>query len=97
MNTHYEYYQIKSKQDNNQLLTATSFCKDRDGFTWVGTNKGGLFKYDQKMNLVDHYDFYFSELNCRTCNLINSIHETDDGLLIVGTYRGLFFYYLIIN
>ena len=26
MNTHYEYYLIKSKQDNNQLLTATAFC-----------------------------------------------------------------------
>ena len=90
MNTHYEYYQLESKQDKDQLLTATSFCKDRNGFTWVGTNKGGLFKYDQKMNLVDHYNFSHS-------NLINSIHETDDGLLIVGTYYGLFLYDRISN
>ncbi len=84
-NTNYEYYMLESKQNKDQLLTATSFYKDQIGFTWVGTNKGGLLKYDQDMNLVDHY--YFSG-----SNFIYSIYETDDGRLITGTLSDLFLF-----
>ncbi|MCF8345692.1 MAG: response regulator [Bacteroidales bacterium] len=82
-NTHYEYFPIESLQDQDQMLSATSFLKDRIGFTWVGANKGGLFRYDKDMRLVDHYHFSGS-------NFIYSMHETDAGQLAVGTLSGLF-------
>lgn len=92
-NAHFEYYQIVSDhQYSEDLLTATSFCKDRYGYTWVGTNKGGLIKYDDNMNLAEHYIFQSSEAYCQNCNHVYSIHETADGLLMVGTLRSLFIY-----
>ena len=97
-NAHFEYYQIVSDdQYTENLLTATSFCKDRYGFTWVGTNKGGLFRYDDNMNLAERYLFQSSEIYCQNCNHIYSIYETADGIIMVGTLHSLFIYDRINN
>ncbi len=93
LNTHYEYYQINPTPEEDQLHTATSFCKDRHGNTWVGTEKGGLFKYDQEMNLIDHYTFYLPDIYNQWCNFIYSIYESNNGHLWAGTVNnGLFLY-----
>jgi len=93
MNTHYEYYQIDPTPEEDQLHTATTFYKDQYGYTWVGTETGGLFRYDQEMNLIDHYSFYLSDIFCRWCNFIYSINETNDGHLWVGTLcNGLYLF-----
>ena len=84
-NSIYENFLIESKQDKYKLLTATSFYNDLFGSTWVGTNRGGLFRYDHDMNQVDHYNF-------KRSNFIYSIYETNDGLLVIGTLSDLFLF-----
>lgn len=94
MNTHYEYFQIDPVIEGDQFHTATTFCRDAHGDLWVGTEKGGLYKYDCDMNFVDQYDLRLTECEWSArWNFIFSMTETDDSLLWIGSMNnGLFLY-----
>lgn len=94
MNTHYEYFRIDPLTEGEQMHTATTFCEDSYGYLWVGTEKGGLYKYDSNMNLVEQYDLRLTDCEWSArWNFIYSMTETPDSLLWIGSINhGLFLY-----
>ena len=62
---------------SNRIL---SFFEDRKGKIWIGTWQNGVTVYDEKNNTSEKY------LN----GTVNSIIETSDGIIWVGTHEGLF-------
>jgi signal transduction histidine kinase/ligand-binding sensor domain-containing protein len=62
--------------------------QDRSGTIWIGTNLGGLNRYDPKTNTFRSYYDIYNGLNC-----VDDIYEAEDGRFWVGTYlRGLFLF-----
>ena len=81
-NTHYEQFNIRL---NNEPHTATTFCHDNEGNIWVGTRPGGLFRYDENMNLINNYSLL--------SNYIYSLHYSYDNQFWLGTMdSGLYLY-----
>ncbi len=84
----FEYYPMKPQKENDNPYTATSFCEDQFGNTWVGSSRGGLFKYNKNMDISDNYDFNPEDFPCEWCNFIYTIYEDPDGHLWVGSFSG---------
>lgn len=77
---------IENYQHKSGILTENrilSFYEDRRGRIWMGTGDSGLIIYDENTNASDHY---LGNLG------VNSIVETLNGSIWVGTSRGLFQY-----
>jgi ligand-binding sensor domain-containing protein len=47
--------QIIDELQNHYI--GASFCKDEEGNLWVGTAYGGLFKFDNNLNIIDRFQF----------------------------------------
>lgn len=70
---------------NNQFIS-TLFC-DQTGNVWIGTEKGGINKYNVNQNQFDFYAFDPNNSNSLNENNINSIFKEKDYLWI-GTAGG---------
>ncbi|MEA3477043.1 MAG: two-component regulator propeller domain-containing protein, partial [Bacteroidota bacterium] len=93
LNIHYEYFSLPQSSILQEPYSATSFLKDRNGFTWIGTLLGGLFKYNKEMELVDHITINPDVENCLYCNFIYSLYQCPEGDIWIGTVNeGLWFY-----
>ena len=68
---------------------ATSFLEDQSGNFWVGTGYGGLFKYNDHMELLARYKYDPGNPNRISYNYIFSLYEDFDGVLWVGTVENL--------
>ena len=76
--------QSKDKLDDMRVLT---IYEDKEGTVWVGTNLGGLNRFDRK---TGKFKSYLSDGKTRAFSVI-SIAGDRDGMLWVGTYlNGLF-------
>jgi signal transduction histidine kinase/ligand-binding sensor domain-containing protein len=71
------------KLDNNRVL---SIYEDRQGVLWVGTNLGGLNRYNKQNGTFTSFFDMTKGLNC-----VNHIYEDKAGRFWAGTYlSGLF-------
>lgn len=70
----------------NQVL---SIIEDASGIIWIGTNAGGLNKYDRKRNVFLHYKQDPLNVNSLSDNNIWEFFEDNDGLIWIGTNNGL--------
>ena len=70
-----------SISDNN----VRSICVDKEGTTWIGTNEGGLNRFDDQKRTFKSY----SIANGLPDNSIYSILEDNTGNLWLGTKRGI--------
>lgn len=61
-----------------------SFCKDREGGTWIGSFFGGINYYSSQLNRFRKYFPYKGE-NSISGNLVHEICEDDDGNMWIGT------------
>ena len=82
----FEYFPLKPSSNEENPYTATSFCEDSYGFTWVGTVEAGLFKFNE-MNLVDQFMINDKREECKWCNFIYTIYEDPDNTLWIGTFN----------
>jgi len=84
----FQTHRVKSYPDSLYDTPATCFHEDDDGHLWVGTNKDGLYHFDENLNFITNYkactwnpeennDFYF--------NGVTQIYEDNDDRLWVGT------------
>ncbi|QDV50006.1 hybrid sensor histidine kinase/response regulator [Gimesia fumaroli] len=58
--------------------------QDRDGFLWVGTYGGGLYRYDSR-----HLKRFSSSSGELTGSNVTSLYEDADGVIWIGTLSGL--------
>ena len=86
----YEVNSIGFRYDGNKLDNGQirSIFEDHQGILWVGTNFGGLNRYDKKLGTFKSYYDRFNGLNC-----VLQIYEDKSGRFWVGTYlSGLFLF-----
>ncbi len=84
----FSYYDLQNPNGRKSLYTATSFCKDRNGDLWVGSHLGGLFQFDEQMNLISHQDFEGKLRKKVAYNYIRTIYEDSKGTLWLGNSGG---------
>ncbi len=70
------------------LETVMSMCKTNDGYLWIGTNGGGLIRFDTKNNSYKVYQGSASDKNAISNNVVSCIYQSHDNTLWVGTFAG---------
>ncbi|PCH71369.1 MAG: hypothetical protein COC06_01670 [Bacteroidales bacterium] len=60
----------------------------RDSTLWIGTQDGGLNKYDRKHDRFITYNYILENPNSLKCNDIRAIASGDNGELWIGTFGG---------
>jgi len=82
-------YSIGPFENDPYKYEATTFLHDRKGYLWVGTNFNGLYKFDEKMHLVAHYNHDPNDPKSLTYSIVFSLFEDSDGVLWVGNANNL--------
>jgi len=59
--------------------------EDKNGLLWIGTNEGGLIKYNPALNVFSYCNFHDND-SCIGNNRILSFYQDVDGELWVGTF-----------
>src|SRR5512138_3567049 len=83
-----QQYFFRKYSNEDGLAQASVYCmlQDSRGFIWVGTEGGGLSRFDG-------YKFEtFTKANGLTDNIIRSLCEDRDGKIWIGTDNGLTLY-----
>ncbi len=73
--------------DSNSISfnNISSLFEDSLGTIWVGTNGGGLNKYDRRANTFEQYFIDDNDPYCYGCNYVNEIYEDNSGTIWVGS------------
>ena len=62
---------------------------DRHGMLWIGTEEGGLNRFDPETRVFEHFLHDPDVATSLSANRINDIFEDEDGVLWIGTVAGL--------
>ena len=76
---------------NHQSLSSNSVLsiyEDRSGIVWIGTNFGGISKYNPKKRKFAHYKSRPGKSNSLNSNSILSVYEGHKGIIWLGTNGG---------
>src|SRR3989454_1970671 len=65
--------------------TVWSICENRNGTLWVGTDKGGLDRYDKKTQRFQHYRHNEADPRSISSNTVRAICEGASGELWIAT------------
>lgn len=68
---------------------ACDFVEDKKGYLWVATRGNGLLKYDQHKNLIKQYKNDPSNPFSLNDNRVNSLFQSQEDTIWVGTWNGL--------
>ena len=67
----------------------TALLEDRNGYLWIGTDGGGLTRYDPSSGVFVHYQPDPEQPTETLSNaLVSVLHEDQSGVLWVGTHGG---------
>jgi ligand-binding sensor domain-containing protein len=70
-------------------MTIWNIFEDNEGILWIGTEKGGLNRFDRISNKFDHFLFNPADTTTLSDNHVQCIFEDRDGNLWIGTSNGL--------
>ena len=90
----YDGYNFKIFKNipNNKNSISDNFIwtlyQDRSGTFWVGTNSGGLCKFDRMLEQFDNYKNNPNDSTSLSSNNVRAIFEDDSGNLWIGTEGG---------
>ena len=86
----FDNYQFRSIQETTSKRAIANIIQDENGFIWVGTNGGGLYRYDG----VNYFGYEYNpkKLGSVNSNLIHSTFVDTNNNLWVGTDEGLCLY-----
>ncbi|TWW00081.1 two-component regulator propeller domain-containing protein [Chitinophaga pinensis] len=62
-------------------------CEDSKGFIWIGTDGGGLNRFDRKTGTFRHYQYDAFNKNTLGSNEVLAITEDSKGNIWVGTWE----------
>ncbi len=87
------YNFILYKHDPTQLNSlsdnwVSAIYEDRFGMLWIGTQSGGLNRFDQETEQFIHYTYQPNQPNSLSDNAVTAIAEDRFGLLWIGTQGG---------
>ncbi|WP_299182034.1 hybrid sensor histidine kinase/response regulator transcription factor [uncultured Aquimarina sp.] len=87
------YFRFKVTKKNIGII---DLFLDKDDNLWLGTISGGLLKFSNASEIVESSNYNFKrfvhnkdDLNSISSSLIQSLHQTEDGKLWMGTDGGL--------
>src|SRR5215831_5935011 len=80
----FEHIGVEQGLSSNSV---TSILQDRKGYIWIGTEDGGLNKYDGYNFTTYKFDPFDS--NSLSQNLVYTIWEDNEGFIWASTYEGL--------
>ncbi len=86
----FENYQFRIIKEATSKRAVSSIVQDNDGFTWIGTNGAGLFRYDG-VNYVG-YEYNLKKSGSVNSNVIYSTYVDAKNNLWIGTDEGLCLY-----
>ncbi|MFD2161590.1 two-component regulator propeller domain-containing protein [Paradesertivirga mongoliensis] len=72
----------------NRNSSVSSLLLDRDNILWVGTNDGGMNKYDKNLSFFKTYRNHPADQNSLSFNSVTSFAEAVNGDIWVGTSGG---------
>ena len=76
------------KRSLNRNSSVSSLFNDKTGVLWVGTDDGGINKYDQNLSVFDKYQNNPFDANSLSFNTVMSFSENKNGDIWVGTSGG---------
>jgi ligand-binding sensor domain-containing protein/signal transduction histidine kinase len=87
--THYRHEPDKPNSLSSDYVTAV--FEDKDGVLWIGTDGGGLNRFDRKTNSFSHYLHDPGNSSSLSSNTVTPNNITEDlaGNLWIGTEKGL--------
>lgn len=80
-----QYVNIPGNQNSIHNSNVRSICLDKNGTLWIGTNGGGLNRYNKKLDNFTH----FTTENGLADDQIYTLICDDNGMLWMGTNHGL--------
>ena len=87
----YEFKVFRHDPSNADSLSANMvvrLCEDRDGFLWVGTNGGGLNRYDPRTEQFTHYRHDPTDPHSLSRDNVMALYQDREGILWIGTDGG---------
>ena len=86
-----KFLHYKTDQANPYSLSSNSILsmyEDKSGIVWIGTNFGGINKYNLNKRKFAHYKSQPGKSNSLNNNSILSVYEAHDGTIWLGTNGG---------
>jgi len=86
-----QFFHCRNERNNPRSLSGNSILsifRDRSGIIWVGTDFGGINKYDPGKKKFRHYRNLPGNSRTLSNNLITAIYEDSRGIIWVGTNGG---------
>jgi ligand-binding sensor domain-containing protein/signal transduction histidine kinase len=86
-----KFLHTKTDQANPYSLSSNSILsmyEDKSGIVWIGTNFGGINKYNLNKRKFAHYKIQPGKSNSLNNNSILSVYEAHDGTIWLGTNGG---------
>lgn len=77
----------ESKKESLPFIVNT-ILEDNSGVVWVGTKDNGLYKYNQKQNVFEHYGYDPKNELGLSSPRINKLYQDDFNVLWIGTAQG---------
>ena len=89
----YNFTVYRHNSNDNTSLTKnfiTSLCEDEDGILWIGTDGGGLNRFDKKSEKFLSYRHQKNNPDSLSNDFISSLADDKNGILWIGTFsKGL--------
>ncbi len=86
-------FEVYKPEENNEFSISShrilSICEDADANLWIGTNGGGLNKYDRRSDRFIHYVPGKIDTATLSGNIVYALMPADDHRLWIGTDKGL--------
>ena len=86
LNESYTSYPVTFVRNNDYSITSIS--GDENGNLWIGTWGNGLFRFDKRTNLSEHFYNNPSNPNSLSYNRISKVIVDKNGTVWIGTYGG---------
>ena len=88
----YNFTVYKNNPDDSSTISDNfiwTVYEDKKGIIWVGTNSGGLCRFDKKHEKFTTYKNIPGNTNSLIFNNVRAIYEDSSGFLWIGTENGL--------
>jgi ligand-binding sensor domain-containing protein/two-component sensor histidine kinase len=79
-------YPIAFARNNNYSIT--SICEDKNGNLWLGTWGNGLFRFNKKTSVSEHFYNTQSDQQSISNNRITNVFADRQGAIWIGTFGG---------
>jgi ligand-binding sensor domain-containing protein/two-component sensor histidine kinase len=79
---------VKPKVGLDSNVAVTKILHTQNGETWVGTHKSGLYRF-REMKLIAHYGLDILSQYFGLEDVVTTLFETKEGMILVGTEHGL--------